>query len=125
MEIWKEKKWLQKSNLKIAISLPFLVKNVAWGLFILLIANPILDTRISVRTLSFIMLRVPPLASKTGWTGELWLNHVLLILEKKGIAFFIANKSEINLFFFFSFFTFFFPQDFFSFIFFLLFFYHF
>ena len=44
---------------------------------------PILDTRISVRpsVRSFVTLRVPPLDSETGWTGELWSNPVLLILE--------------------------------------------
>ena len=29
-----------------------------------------------------VTLRVPPLKSETGWTGELWFNCVLLILEK-------------------------------------------
>ena len=43
-------------------------------------SNPILDTRISVRS-SFVTLRGPPLDSETGWTGELWSNPVLLILE--------------------------------------------
>ena len=28
-----------------------------------------------------VTLRVPPLYSDTEWTGELWSNHVLLILE--------------------------------------------
>ena len=31
---------------------------------------------------SFVTLRLPPLDSETGWTGELWSNPVLLILEK-------------------------------------------
>ena len=47
-------------------------------------ANPILDTRISVRPfvrLSFVTLRGPPLYSETGWTGELWSNPFLLIFE--------------------------------------------
>ena len=47
--------------------------------------NPKLDTRISfVRSFVLRMcvtLRVPPLYSETGWTGELWSNPVLLILE--------------------------------------------
>ena len=44
--------------------------------------NPKLDTRISVlRTLSFVTLRLPPLDSETGWTGELWSNCVFLVLE--------------------------------------------
>ena len=30
---------------------------------------------------SLVTLRVPPLDSETGWTGELWSNPVLLILE--------------------------------------------
>ena len=34
---------------------------------------------IKVRT--SVTLRVPPLYSETGWTGELWSNPVLLILE--------------------------------------------
>ena len=36
--------------------------------------NPILDTRISAHQPScfFIKLRVPPLDSGMGWTGELW-----------------------------------------------------
>ena len=44
---------------------------------------PILDTRISVRSFvrPFVTLRGPPLDSETGWTGELWSNPVLLILE--------------------------------------------
>ena len=44
---------------------------------------PKLDTRISVRpsVCSCVTLRVPPLDSETGWTGELWSNPVLLILE--------------------------------------------
>ena len=43
----------------------------------------ILDTRISsVRSpYSSVTLRVTPLDSETGWTGELWLNRVLLILK--------------------------------------------
>ena len=40
---------------------------------------PILDTRISVRMC--VTLRPTPLDSETGWTGELWSNPVLLILE--------------------------------------------
>ena len=46
--------------------------------------DPILDTRISVLLLlrpPSVTLRGPPLDSETGWTGELWLNCVLLILE--------------------------------------------
>ena len=35
---------------------------------------PILDTRISCS----VALRVPPLDSETGWTGELWLKTNLL-----------------------------------------------
>ena len=42
--------------------------------------NPILDTRISVRP-SSVTLRLPPLKSETGCTGELWSNCVLLILK--------------------------------------------
>ena len=30
---------------------------------------------------SSVMLVLPPLKSETGWTGELWSNHVLIILE--------------------------------------------
>ena len=49
------------------------------------ILYPKLDTRISfvcsfVRP-SCVTLRGPPLDSETGWTGELWSNPVLLILE--------------------------------------------
>ena len=46
-------------------------------------SNPILDTRISVRSYVClcVTLRGPPLKSETGWTGELWSNPVLLILE--------------------------------------------
>ena len=45
--------------------------------------HPILDTRISVRPSvlrpsDFVSLRVPPLQSETGWTGELWLKTNLL-----------------------------------------------
>ena len=47
--------------------------------------HPKLDTRISfVRSFvrpSCVTLRGPPLDSETGWTGELWSNPVLLILE--------------------------------------------
>ena len=49
--------------------------------------HPILDTRISVCSCvrvfvcSCVTLRGPPLDSETGWTGELWSNPVLLILE--------------------------------------------
>ena len=40
---------------------------------------PKLDTRISVRPPSFsVTLRVPPLDSETGWTGELWSKTNLL-----------------------------------------------
>ena len=41
------------------------------------------DTRISyVRTSdSYVTLVVPPLDSKTGWTGELWSKTKFLILE--------------------------------------------
>ena len=45
--------------------------------------NPKLDTRISfffVRLFS-VTLVLPPLDSETGWTGELWSNRNLLILE--------------------------------------------
>ena len=37
-------------------------------------SNPILDRRISVRMFVrvCVTLRVPPLDSETGWTGELW-----------------------------------------------------
>ena len=42
---------------------------------------PKLDTRISFVRSSFVTLRVPPLKSETCWTGELWPNRVLLILE--------------------------------------------
>ena len=44
-----------------------------------IVRYPILDTRISF---SFsVTLRVPPHDSETGWTGELWSDPVLLILE--------------------------------------------
>ena len=44
--------------------------------------RPILDTRISVRFHPSVTLRgPPPLDSEMGWTGELWFNHVVLILE--------------------------------------------
>ena len=45
--------------------------------------NPILDTRISFSfsSLPSVTLRLPPLISEMGWTGELWSNPVLLILE--------------------------------------------
>ena len=39
---------------------------------------------------SFFTLRLPPLDSETGWTGELWSNPVLLILEN----FFFLKKSD-------------------------------
>ena len=41
------------------------------------------DFRPSVRSfvLPCVTLRGPPLDSETGWTGELWSNPVLLILE--------------------------------------------
>ena len=39
---------------------------------------PILDTRIFCP----VRLREPPQDSAMGWTGELWSNHVLLILKK-------------------------------------------
>ena len=29
----------------------------------------------------YVTLRGPPLDSEMGWTGELWLNRILLILE--------------------------------------------
>ena len=43
--------------------------------------NPILDTRISGLPPSSVTLRVPPVKSETGWTGELWSNCVHLILK--------------------------------------------
>ena len=45
--------------------------------------NTILNTRISfVQTPPpSVMVRVPPLDFDTGWTGELWSNRILLILE--------------------------------------------
>ena len=46
----------------------------------ILIDHPKLGTRISVRP-SSVMLRVPSLDSETGWTEELWMNRVILILE--------------------------------------------
>jgi hypothetical protein len=45
-----------------------------------MIKYPKLDTRISFVRM-FVTLRGPPLDSETGWTGELWSNRVLLILE--------------------------------------------
>ena len=47
-----------------------------------LFSYPKLDTRISVlRNLDFVTLRLPPpLDSETGWSGELWLNPILLLL---------------------------------------------
>ena len=51
--------------------------------------NPKLDTRISfVRP--YVTLVLPPLKSETGWTGELWLNRVLLILENKDDSIFFS-----------------------------------
>ena len=50
---------------------------------VVVMVNPILDTRISSVCLDFsVALRVPPLDSETGCTGELWSNRVPLILEK-------------------------------------------
>ena len=44
--------------------------------------DPILDTRISASSFSFsVTLRVPPLYSEMGWTGELWSKTKFLILE--------------------------------------------
>ena len=43
--------------------------------------NPILNTRISSICLPLSGSGDPPLDSEKGWTGELWLNRVLLILE--------------------------------------------
>ena len=42
-----------------------------------ILPNPILDTRISVRT-PCVMLRPPPLDSETVWIGELWSKTYLL-----------------------------------------------
>ena len=44
-------------------------------------SNPILDTRISFVLCPSVKFVLPTLKSETGWTGEHWLNHVLLILE--------------------------------------------
>ena len=44
----------------------------------------------------------PPPPSETGWTGELWLNHILLILEnKQDSIFFPAKKITIYIYIFF------------------------
>ena len=46
------------------------------------VVHPKLDMRISfVRSFFSVTLVLPPLDSETGWTGELWSNGVLLILE--------------------------------------------
>ena len=42
---------------------------------------PKLDTRISSVCSFSVTLREPPLDSERGWTGDLWSNRVLLILE--------------------------------------------
>ena len=48
------------------------------------------------------MLIGPPLKSETGWTGELWLNPVLLILKNLDDSIFsyrqkkIFSKQKIN-----------------------------
>ena len=44
-------------------------------------SHPILDTRISFIHPSSITLRLPPLDSEMGWTGELWSKTKFLILE--------------------------------------------
>ena len=52
------------------------------GQYLCLLMNPILDTRISfVCSSCSVTLVLPPLKSEKGWTGELWSNRVLLILE--------------------------------------------
>ena len=51
--------------------------------------NPKLDKRISfVRP--YVTLVLPPRKSETGWTGELWSNRVLLILENKDDSIFFS-----------------------------------
>ena len=45
------------------------------------INNPKLDTRISVCSLDFVTLVLPPLDSETAWTGDLWLKTNLLIWQ--------------------------------------------
>ena len=64
-----------------AVNLTFFL--LSFNLHRILPDHPILDTRISVRSSvrACVTLRVPPLDSETGWTGELWSNPVLLILE--------------------------------------------
>ena len=63
--------------------------------------NPKLDTRISVlRTSAFVTLRVPPLDSEMGWTGEVWSNHGLLILENYENCIFFRKYLFIYLFLF-------------------------
>ena len=41
-----------------------------------------------------VTLRVPPLDSETGWTGELWSNRVLLILENLEDSIFKKNLKK-------------------------------
>ena len=71
--------------------------------------HPKLDTRISVLRRLSVRLRVPPLDSKTGWTGELWSNPVLLIFENYKDSIFSSsflatlkknnNKNDFLIFF--------------------------
>ena len=62
---------------------------------------PILDTRISVRS-DFVRRHgcamLPPLDSETGWTGELWSNRVLLILENLENSNFFRQKKIFSKF---------------------------
>ena len=44
------------------------------------------------------MLRGPPLKSETGWTGEFWLNRVLLILENYEDRIFLSKIFLLKFF---------------------------
>ena len=58
--------------------------------------NAILDTRITlVCSFGLRQAQGSPLDSETGRTGELWANHILLILKTKMIAFFFWQKKII------------------------------
>ena len=54
------------------------------------------DFHACVRASSAVTLRLPPLDSETGWTGELWSKTNLLIWQNYDKTFFCAAKKKLQ-----------------------------